>query len=393
MPDATLGDMLDAMHRMAATGNAEWRTLPPAAYGFDALFALEREHIFRAGWVCLGRADQVARPGDFMALEVAGEPVVMVRDLDGTLRVLSNVCRHRWMTVCAGSGNAKALRCPYHSWTYRLDGRLLAAPEMDRHPAFRKDEIALPRIRHEVWHGFVYSNLDGRASALAGRLTEVEPFVAGYELERWVTATTIDCGEYPWDWKVMQDNGECYHHLGLHGDTFEVNYPGRRSETFDNGGGFTVVWNPAHEHRRVAGPDGLRYVPGMLFTPKTGLDERQRTSFILVYVLPNFFIYLQPDLVMNMRVFPVAAGRIRLFADMIVLPESRELPDFDGRLAQAVAFFQRFNGEDVIANTAIQRNLGSAFAASAPLSRLEGHNRAVALWVARTLTEPAADGR
>jgi phenylpropionate dioxygenase-like ring-hydroxylating dioxygenase large terminal subunit len=386
MLDARDGATLDAMRRMAADGNAGWRSLPPAAYRSDAIFELERQRIFRAGWVCIGRADQVARPGDYAALDLVGEAIVMVRDLDGTLRVLSNVCRHRWMSVCRGSGNAKALTCPYHSWTYRLDGRLWAAPEMDRHPDFRKDAVALPAIRHELWHGFVYVNLDGTAAPLAARLADVEARLAAYRLDRWVTARTVDCGDYPWDWKVMQDNGECYHHLGLHTETFEANYPGRWSRTFENGGDFTLLWNPARPERQVTGADGRAYVPGMLFVPQAGLDEVQRTSFQLLYVLPNFFIYLQPDLVMNMRVFPLAAGRIRLLADFIVLPESLALPDFVQRLDQAVAFFHRFNEEDVIANAAIQRNLSGDGAGPAPLSHLEHHNRAVALWVARRLT-------
>lgn len=376
---------LDAMRRMVADGNAAWRTLPPRAYRSDALFELEKDRVFRAGWVCLGRADQVARPGDYLALDVVGQALVMVRDLDGTLRVLSNVCRHRWMSVCLGKGNAKVLSCPYHAWTYRLDGRLWAAPEMDGNPAFRKDDVALAPLRHETWNGFVYVNLDGRARPLAERLAAVEPRLAAYRLDRWVTARTVDCGEYPWDWKVMQDNGECYHHLGLHTETFEADYPGRWSRAFENGGDFTLLWNPSRPERQTIGPDGLSYVPGLSFVPQPGLDELQRTSFQLLYVLPNFFIYLQPDLVMNMRVFPVAAGRIRLIADFIVLPDSLALPDVEARLDRAVAFFERFNDEDVVANSAIQRNLAIA-TEPAPLGDLEHHNRHVALWVARRLT-------
>jgi phenylpropionate dioxygenase-like ring-hydroxylating dioxygenase large terminal subunit len=381
-----LDAILAELRAMAADGNAGWMSLPPAAFRSDALFALERERIFRAGWICIGRADQVARPGDYLALDVVGEPVVMVRDLDGTFRVLSNVCRHRWMSVCTGRGNAKVLSCPYHAWTYRLDGRLWAAPEMDRHPSFDRASVALPPVRNEIWQGFVYVNLDGAAEPLGPQLAPVDPRIAEYDLGRWVTAETVDCGEYPWDWKVMQDNGECYHHLGLHAETFEPNYPGRWSRTFETGGVFTYVWNPSRPEKRTRGEDGLDYVPGMSFPPKIGLTEEQRTSFILVYVLPNFFIYLQPDLVMNMRVFPLAAGRIRLMVDFVVQPEARTLPDARERLDRAIAFFHRFNEEDVIANSAIQRNLASPLARAAPLSSLEHHNRHLAWWVARALT-------
>ena len=381
---STLGPLLRSLQCVADSTNREWRTLPPQAYYSAELFELEKERIFRAHWLCIGRVDQVASPGDYMALEVVGEPVVMVRDMRGELRVLSNVCRHRWMKICSGSGNCDSLVCPYHAWTYELDGKLRGAVEMRGCPGFDPAKIALTPIRHEVWQGFVYVNLDGKAEVLAPQLTEIDEAIAEFQLDAWEVAKTVDCGEYPWDWKVMQDNGECFHHVGAHQQTFEPNYPARGTITRCQGS--TIVqWCPSRKSRRVRGDDGLEYAP-LYFTPMPGLTEMQRTCFVLIYVLPNFFIYLQPDYGTKLRVFPTAAGKIRMFADFLVPPIARDLPDFDARLDKAVAFFNTFNDEDYVVNAAVQRGLQSAWAGRAPLSHLEAHNQHVARWVAEQLT-------
>ena len=381
--DATQS-LLEVLRAVADSGNSEWRTLPPKAYYSPELFELEKEHIFRAHWLCIGRADQVPNPGDFMALDVVGEPVVLLRDLQGDLRVLSNVCRHRWMKICAGSGNTRGLACPYHAWTYELDGKLRAAVEMSDSPGFDPRGVALPAIRHEVWQGFVYINLDGNAGPLCPQLTHIDTEIAEFELETWEVARTIEFDEYPWDWKVMQDNGECFHHVGAHNKTFEPNFPARGAITRCEGS--TIIqWCPAKVTRRVKGADGLDYVP-LYFTPKTGLTETQRTCFILLYVLPNFFIYLQPDYGVKLRVFPTGAGKIRMLTDFLVPPFARELPDFEERLDRAVAFFNLFNDEDYAVNSAVQKGLQSSWAGPAPLSHLEAHNQHVARWIAEQLT-------
>lgn len=380
---SALSPLLDRLRVIAETGNGGWRTLPPQAYYCPELFDLEKEKVFRAHWLCIGRVDQVANPGDYMTIDVMGEPVVLLRDLDGTLRVLSNVCRHRWMKVCQGRGNKKRLVCPYHAWTYDLNGRLHNALEMKDCPDFEPDKVALPTIRHEVWQGFVYINLNGKAEPLSPQLLWVDEAIEEFGLGSWEVVKTVDCGEYPWDWKVMQDNGECFHHLGAHLKTFEQNYPARGTITRCQGS--TIIqWCPAREQRRVVGEDGLEYAP-YYFRPVPGLTEIQRTSFILVYVLPNFFIYLQSDYGMKLRVFPVSAGKIRMFTDFLVPPDARTTPDFDQRLAQVVEFFNRFNDEDFAVNSAVQQGLQSAWAQTAPLSHLEAHNQHVACWIAKQL--------
>ena len=315
---------------------------------------------------------------------VVGEPVVLVRQADESIRVLSNVCRHRWMKVCEGSGHAERLVCPYHAWTYALDGRLRAAPQMGETPGFDVNQVCLPIIRHTIWQGFVYINLDGQAEPLAPQLALIDEEIEEFGLSDWRVAASVDCGEYPWRQKVMQDNGECYHHLGAHRETFEPNYPAREVKTTAAGRRSMQV-SPVREGSARKSPDGKEYAPGH-FAPVPGLKDWQRKSFILVNVLPNFFIYLQADMGMKLRVSPLQAGRIGLVADILLPLQTFQEPGLESDLEAAISFFNRFNDEDEFINTRVQRGSLSDFAEPAPLSHLEQHNRHVAWWVASQLT-------
>jgi nitrite reductase/ring-hydroxylating ferredoxin subunit len=128
-------------------------TLPPQVYGSEEIYRLEVERVFRPGWFAAARADQVSKPGDYLSVDVVGEPLVITRDRDGDVHVLSRLCAHRWMEVAAGAGNAPALQCPYHLWTYSLSGQLVGAPHMTESADFDKASCRLATIRHEIWGG------------------------------------------------------------------------------------------------------------------------------------------------------------------------------------------------------------------------------------------------
>lgn len=376
---------LEAMSAMAADGNAGWVTLPVDAYCNPDIHVLEIERIFRAGWIAVGRTDEVREPGSYLAREIVGTPVALVRDHDGCLRVFANICRHRWMRVLEGRGRKAVITCPYHAWVYGLDGCLRRAPGMECHPGFDAAATRLEELSFEVWHGFVFVNLDGRAGPLAPRLAGVEDTLRPYGLDDWITARTLDLGEVPWGWKVMQDNGECYHHEGLHPETFQTVFPGEKTGT-TCGDDWILQWSPAREESLETLADGTRVMPGCYFEPLDGLDTFHRTHFVLVYVLPNYLIYLQPDCGIMIRFLPVDAGRSHMEVDLMVPESARRLVDFDARLDRFEAFFHRFNDEDVPANTAIQKALESGRATRALLSRHEQHNRHVAWWVASRIT-------
>jgi choline monooxygenase len=153
-------------------------TLPARWYADPAFLALEKEKIFWRTWQRVGYVDRVAKPGDYFACDIAGEPLVVVRDAAGPLRALSNVCRHRASTIACGEGNCTTLRCPYHGWTYALDGRLLGQPEFEGVKDWDRAAVALPEFRVDTWGPFVFVYLDPQASVLADVLSDIPEHVA-----------------------------------------------------------------------------------------------------------------------------------------------------------------------------------------------------------------------
>ena len=192
---------------------ADGRTLPFDWYSDPAVLRLERDRIFRRTWQYAGRADQVAEPGAFFTCDLGGVPIVVVRDKESGLRAFLNVCRHRGSLVCEGEGKRETLQCPYHAWTYDLDGSLRAAPRSDREPGFDKTELGLVPVSVDSWGPFVFVNPDGEAAPLAETLGELPELVAasGLDLES-LRFLERSHGEYEANWKVCCENFlECYH--------------------------------------------------------------------------------------------------------------------------------------------------------------------------------------
>jgi phenylpropionate dioxygenase-like ring-hydroxylating dioxygenase large terminal subunit len=141
--------------------------LAPTCYTDPVLFEQELDQLFLNEWLCIGRVDEVAEPGDYFTVEMLGEPLLVVRSDDNQIRVLSNVCRHRSMQVAAGAGNQKLFVCPYHAWSYRNDGTLNKAPLMVAAQVLAAS-CRLPEFACEIWKGF-YLCIAGSSSAKTKR--------------------------------------------------------------------------------------------------------------------------------------------------------------------------------------------------------------------------------
>ena len=199
------------------------RMLPAGCYTAPEFFAFEQTEVFSRSWICVGRIEQVAEPGDCLATEVAGEPVLVVRGEDGTIRALGAICQHRGEIIpCPEKG--KAIRCPLHFWTYDFQGRLAGAPRMGDAEAVQRlrQTVRLPTLRLELWHGFIFVNLDPEAAPLAPSLAKLEPLWAGYEATGLkALPPKMSDTPLPWNWKVQVENfTDAYHpeyvHIGTH---------------------------------------------------------------------------------------------------------------------------------------------------------------------------------
>ena len=369
----------------------DWSTLPPSVYCSDEIFRLEQERVFRAGWMMVGHVSEVAEPGDYKAVDVAGEPMILTRDRTGELHVLSRVCTHRWMDLCGGpgSGSAPSIQCPYHKWTFGLDGGLRAAPEMRDTPGFERDGYGLAEFRHEVWEGFVVVNVDGDAPSTAKLWAPMSEQLAAYGLGDWRIVHSTKWGESAWDWKVFMDNGECYHHIGIHDTTIEPLLPARLVVDAPDNGDYTLLYAGVAPELLVDDGHGGRDYPNA-DPPVDGLDDQQRTSLGLAYPFPNYVIALLPQSAIWFEVHPLGAGRIDFTSHLLLPPHLLDAPNLEERIAGHVATFDAIHTEDIVVCEGVQRGLQSSAARPGMLSHLERHNRTFARWYARQMTDAAS---
>ncbi|MEO0963090.1 MAG: aromatic ring-hydroxylating dioxygenase subunit alpha, partial [Pseudomonadota bacterium] len=215
-------------------------TLPPTAYTDPDVYEREVALIMRKSWLPLARVDQVAKPGDYISLDLFGQPVMVVHGKDGEIRTMSRVCLHRAAPLTEdGAGHRNLFTCPYHAWSYDTAGDLVRTPLMEGANGF--DEMSatekgcrLPQIRTEVWNGFIMANLDEDAEPFAPQVAGFTRFFDKFNLDDLVVVKTLD---FPsnWNWKVLVENFmEAYHHIATHATTFGPVFPAAESNVPDN---------------------------------------------------------------------------------------------------------------------------------------------------------------
>ena len=159
----SIEEILSALKSCAHKGYEEARSMPPAFYTAPEFCEFEKSTLFREQWICLGRVDQIPERGDYFTVDLVDEPLIVVRGQDEHIRILANVCRHRGSLIAEGAGKARNFICPYHAWSYDIDGHLIRAPLIPERPDFDLKSCALPRFACEIWGGFIYVNLSDGA--------------------------------------------------------------------------------------------------------------------------------------------------------------------------------------------------------------------------------------
>ena len=177
-------EVAELLARVAETAQADPTTanaLPAGVYTSPAFYEAEQATLFQRGWLCLGRADDLPSPGDYLVTDIGTISLVTLRGRDGAIRSFANSCLHRMTRLLDGKGNcAGRIICPYHAWTYRDDGRLAAAPHMDKAAGFDPSPLRLKELRTELWEGFVFATLDPDIARLAERLRPINHLIARY---------------------------------------------------------------------------------------------------------------------------------------------------------------------------------------------------------------------
>ncbi len=329
------------------------RTLPAQAYTSHAVFEWESEHFFGAGWVCIGRSNELASPGDQRAFRIGEQGILVVRDKDHTLRGFSNACRHRGHELLepGATRNLGAIKCPYHAWVYRLDGSLGAAPRFGGSDGFDKSDYPLVAVRLQEWRGWIFVNADGSAPPLESCVGNLDGLISAWEPERLFVAATH---EYVIEanWKTITENyHECYHCPSIHPALCDVT-PIESGENFPHDGlwvGGSMELKDFAETMSLTGASGG--------VPIRGLDQRQRREVYYFGLFPNLLLSLHPDYIMTHRFEPLGPSRSAVECQWLFPPEAEERRDFSP--AYASEFWDITNREDWLACESVTRGLHS----------------------------------
>jgi phenylpropionate dioxygenase-like ring-hydroxylating dioxygenase large terminal subunit len=344
-------------------------SMPPEAYTSEAFYAFEREAVFKQSWLYLCHESEVATPGSALPVTVAGEPLIVSRDMAGDLHVVSAVCQHRGYVIPCEPGGMRHLRCPYHSWTYALDGRLEGAPSMG--PVHDLDElratISLPSLRVEIWHGLVFAHFDPNADPLAPTLARLEPHVVGYRFEDLKVVDTVNFPDLPFNWKNMQENAlEEYHTTYVHRGYHE-NAPANLVRHAEYAAGEGAVFRHAGLVQRAGLP--LEGFPTFPVIP--GLPEELEHHMLFLAVPPLNFAAVEAIGIKMFRIVPQSADRTTLTVTWLYPQETIDRPDFDELLKGQIALLDVIDQPDLDSNTAVYQGLRSQFAPRGPYSNYE----------------------
>jgi len=348
-------------------------TLPPWCYSSPAFYAREVERIFAKVWNFIGHADMLPRPGSYHTLEFAGVPVLVVRGRDGRIRAFANTCRQRGARLAEGHGEIAAIRCPYHSWTYDLQGRLRGAPQMDETVDFDPARYGLVEFRLESWSGFLFLCFDGSAPPLANYLGTLPELLAPYRLDD-MACVRRKTWDLACNWKIYVENAmESYHVPTVHAQTIQRQKREIAPPLF--GGGEWCGLYTRHQGSRAleAGETGFPYLPGLQGPSAEG------TYYILIY--PSTMLALTFDCMWWLEVHPRGPDRMHLIAGSCFHRDTAARADFAEIVERYYRRWDRSIPEDNVISEAQQIGLGSPFAASGRLSYMEPLVHSIANWV------------
>jgi choline monooxygenase len=367
-------NLLDPTHfARARLPFAEAETLPTWCYYSEEFYRLEVERLFMKVWNFIGRADHIPNPGDFYTLEFVDVPVIVARDRTGELRAYANSCRHRGAKIAEGEGNGRAFVCPYHGWTYGLDGKLISAPEMEQTTGFDPSCYGLKPIRLETWEGFVFINFDPEAGSLVEYLGDLPETLASYRFSE-MKAThrkeyLLDC-----NWKIYVENAmEAYHVPMVHAKTLQK-LKRELPPTVPSRGNW-VGLHTKHEGSRalLAGDTGFPRIETLEGLAALG------TYYTLIY--PSTMFGCTIDCMWWFEVHPLGPERMKLIVGACFPDETIARPDFDEVVERYYKRWKISVNEDNTISELQQKGIRSPLAEPGRLSYLEPLVHSIANWV------------
>src|SRR5437773_5400771 len=312
------------------------KSLPQKYFVAPEVFAEEQETIVSKQWLLVGHQSQIPDAGDYVVQQVIGESLIVIRDKNGESRGFFNVCRHRGTRLKEEAcGHASAIQCPYHAWTYRLDGRLIGAPHMDEVPGFDKADYSLRAVNLALWEGFIFINLDENAMPLEEWFAELNGKFSHWNMSILRPAKRVEY-DVQANWKLMFENySECYHCPGVHPQLQKVSPYDSAENDLREGpflGGFMKI-NPG-KSLTMSGNACAAFVGK--------IENLQQVFYYSIF--PNVLLSLHPEYVMAHQLWPKSPERTLIVCDWFFHPDAFNRPDF--KPDDAIEFWDMTNKQD-----------------------------------------------
>ena len=372
-----LRDQLNASKRTVS----EAETLPPACYTSQSVAEAEVNKIFRQTWIGVGRCDGLDAPGAYRALEIAGTPVIILRNKHGALRAFANSCRHRGARLLQGEGNCRTISCPFHCWTYNLDGELVAAPRMEETANFDKTEYGLIELAVEQRAGFAFLCLDRTVCDLDIHLGDFEQLHAPWPLQSLISTRRqdlfVNC-----NWKAFLEVFNEYYHLRyVHPNSINSLYAPPDPADVTRGA-FASQFGETQGTGALLEDRQAQALP-----PIPQLKGRSATGARYTWIFPNMTFAAGKDSLWVYEAYPLGPHRCQVRQTICFPPETVARPDFDEK---ANHYYERLDAalaEDLVALENQHAGLNSPLAMPGRFSTLMEPNVAsFASWYADLLT-------
>ena len=339
MMPVTRAKVIPAFRKTAETFTAGAKTLPQKYFVSPEVFADEQKKIFSKQWVLVGHQSQIANAGNYLVAEVADESLILVRDKDQEIRGFYNVCRHRGTRLKEDAcGHASAIQCPYHAWTYGLDGRLIGAPHMDEVPGFDKAEHSLHPVNLALWEGFIFANLEKKSP------TPFEDWFAPLngKFSHWNLSMLRSAKRIEYDvranWKLVFENySECYHCPGVHPTLSKIS-PYDSAENDLTEGPFLGGFMP------IVKGKSLTMSGDACALPVGDIKAEDHARVFYYSIFPNMLLSMHPDYVMVHQVWPQSRERTLILCDWFFHPDAAGQGNFNPE--DAIAFWDMTNKQD-----------------------------------------------
>jgi len=340
MPPVTQTKTMPAFRKTAETFTAGAKTLLQRYFVSPEIFTKEQEVIFSTQWVCVGHQSQIAKAGDYLVQEVAGESLIIVRDKSGEVRAFYNVCRHRGTRLCEKkTGHLSAIQCPYHAWTYGLDGRLIGAPHMDDVEGFDKANYSLGGVNLALWEGFIFVNLADVPTSLDEWFAPVAGKFSHWNLPKLRSAKRIEY-DVRANWKLIFENySECYHCPGVHPTLAKLTPYDSAENDLSEGpflGGFMSITKG----------NSLTMSGNACALPVGDIKGEDHHRVFYYSIFPNMLLSMHPDYVMVHQLWPQSPERTLILCDWFFHPEASRVTDPCYNPNDAIEFWDMTNKQD-----------------------------------------------